>query len=812
MAINAARPRAMTDGSQTGIVDTKMSVTDGDLLKYDAAKKMYVPASSSAFSLSGFVNDLNIISLADVNLAIDAHAVASANGGAVDLSSYATDAEVQSLFAAYIPVIDYTNVTNTPSLASYATSEYVDQQIAAVNVFSGSYADLIGAPTLFSGSYDALTNQPTIPSIAGLASLAYVDQQIAAVVHPATDLSAHALISSLPTDINDLTDTDSLLVTNLTEYSTIAYVDQQIANVSGTDLSNYVTSSSLTNSLTGYALTTAIFSGSYADLTNKPVDLVTTGYLTNTLASYQPITDLSVYALTTSLFSGDYANLTNTPTLFSGSYNDLINRPTIFSGSYNDLTEQPTIPSISGLSTVAYVDQQIANVAGGEAIDLSSYVTETELTTSLAAYQPTIDLSSYATTVSLNSAIAAIVHPTIPADVSDLTDTTSLLGGGGTTNYNDLTNTPTIPSIAGLSTETFVTTAIAAAGIAAISSINDLNDVAIDGTETVTHALMYNSLSSMWENVDLSVNYASKDYVTAQLVGLQTDGTIDLEGYASESWVTQKLVERGNHFSGNYNDLVNRPTLFSGDYNDLFNTPAGQAASLSLTLTGNTLALSNGNDIDLSGLALDYSTFVNTPTLFTGDYNALVNLPTLFSGNYIDLANKPYIPSIAGLATEHYVNNKWAEPDITGDRNFTHNVEFRADIKQIATSATTTASKRDVVFAIETTDAVSTEVAFSDSTYITLSDNTTAKFTATYVATSGTVHDSFTVSGIVHKMAGTLVAIGNNNYEVTQDSNSGFTGAVSVDSVNDRMTVTVQGAAATTVDWVVFVELTEVTR
>ena len=48
--------------------------------------------------------------------------------------------------------------------------------------------------------------------------------------------------------------------------------------------------------------------------------------------------------------------------------------------------------------------------------------------------------------------------------------------------------------------------------------------------------------------------------------------------------------------------------------------------------------------------------------------------------------------------------------------------------------------------------------------------------------------------------------------EVTQDSNSGFTGAVSVDSVNDRMTVTVQGAAATTVDWVVFVELTEVTR
>ena len=605
MAINAARPRAMTDGSQTGIVDTSVTVTEGDLLKYDSTKKMYVPANATSFALSSFANDLNIISLADVNSAIDAHAVASGGGGEVDLSTYATDAEVSALFTAYVPVVDYANVTNTPSLASYASSLYVDQQIAALNLFSGSYTDLINAPT-------------------------------------------------------------------------------------------------------------------------------------------------------------------------------------IFSGSYADLTEQPTIPSITGLSTVAYVDQQIANVAGGGGIDLSSYTTDTELAT----------------------AIAAIV---IPADVSDLTDTTSLLGGGGTTNYNNLTNKPTIPSIVGLSTETFVTTAIAAAGIAAISALNDLNDVAIDGTETVTHALMYNSLSSMWENVDLSVNYASKDYVTAQLVGLQTDGTIDLEGYASESWVTQKLVERGNHFSGNYNDLTNNPTLFSGDYNDLANIPVGGAV-LSFTLSGNTLALSNGNDVDLSTLALDYTNLTNAPTQFSGNYADLTNLPTLFSGNYIDLANKPYIPSIAGLATESYVNNKWAEPDITGDRNFTHNVEFRADIKQIATSATTTASKRDVVFAIETTDAVSTEVAFSDSTYITLSDNTTAKFTATYVATSGTVHDSFTVSGIVHKMSGTLVAIGNNNYEVTQDSNSGFTGAVSVDSVNDRMTVTVQGAAATTVDWVVFVELTEVTR
>ncbi len=788
MAINAVRPRATLDGSQQGIVDTTMPVTTGDMLVYDSLKNMYVPSTTSALTLGSFNNDLGFLSLAEVNAAIDANAVASV-GGVIDLAAYIKTVEVEALFTAYVPpLVDYANILNTPSLTPYATSVYVDQQIAAVDVFSGDYTDLINKPSLFSGDYADLTSQPIIPSIDGLASIAYVDQQIAAVVHPATDLSAHALISSLPTDINDLTDTDSLLVTDLTEYSTITYVDQQIANVSAGNLSEFITTSSLATSLAAYTLTTALFSGSYDDLTNKPVDLVTTGYLTNTLASYQPITDLSVYALTTSLFSGDYADLTNTPTLFSGEFADLINTPTIFSGSYTDLTNQPIIPSIAGLATIASLPTDVSDLTD---------------TTSLLGSGGTTNYNNLTN------------KPTIPTDVSDLTDTTSLLGsgggGGGTTNYNDLINTPTIPSITGLASEAYVTNAISVADFGTLSSTSDLNDVAISGVST-NHILMYNALSSMWENIDLAVSWASKDYVTAQLVGLQTDGVIDLEGYASESWVTQKLVERGDHFSADYNDLVNRPALFSGNYNDLSNIPASSLPNLSFILTQNVLSLNNGNEIDLSTLALDYSTLVNSPTVFSGSYSDLSNAPVLFSGNYLDLANKPYIPSVAGLATESYVNNKHAEPDVVGDRNFTNNVEFRADIKQVVSGVSTTAQRRDLVFATETTDAVETEVSFSDSTYVTLADNTTAKFSATYVATSGTAHDSFKVTGIVHKMSGTMVAIGNNSYEVTQDSDSGCTGFVSVDVANDRIKVSVQGPAATSTDWVVFLELIEVTR
>ena len=61
---------------------------------------------------------------------------------------------------------------------------------------------------------------------------------------------------------------------------------------------------------------------------------------TNGVFTYTP-PDLSGY----STFSGSYADLTNKPTLFSGSYADLTNKPTLFSGSYADLTNKPTIPS-----------------------------------------------------------------------------------------------------------------------------------------------------------------------------------------------------------------------------------------------------------------------------------------------------------------------------------------------------------------------------------------------------------------------------------------------------------------------------------
>lgn len=60
-----------------------------------------------------------------------------------------------------------------------------------------------------------------------------------------------------------------------------------------------------------------------------------------------------------------------------------------------------------------------------------------------------------------------------------------------------------------------------------------------------------------------------------------------------------------------------------------------------------------------------YDEITDKPTLFSGSYNDLTNKPTLFSGSYNDLTDKPTIPSVAGLASETYVQSAVADKATT---------------------------------------------------------------------------------------------------------------------------------------------------
>jgi len=131
-----------------------------------------------------------------------------------------------------------------------------------------------------------------------------------------------------------------------------------------------------------------------------------------------------------------------------------------------------------------------------------------------------------------------------------------------------------------------------------------------------------------------------------ELTGLQGGSTFERYHLNREEWVrlTTSDTRQVNLIAGPRitiggsfpNFTITATQGFSGSYLDLTNKPT----FATVATTGS------------------YTDLINKPVIFNGDYNTLINRPTLFTGAYADLTGKPTIPSIAGLATENYVNSQ----------------------------------------------------------------------------------------------------------------------------------------------------------
>jgi uncharacterized protein (TIGR02145 family) len=196
-------------------------------------------------------------------------------------------------------------------------------------------------------------------------------------------------------------------------------------------------------------------------------------------------------------------------------------------------------------------------------------------------------------------------------DYNDLTNSPSLATVATSGNYDDLTNQPTIPTVP--------------------TNVSDFTNDAgylTDYTET-------DPQYSAWD----------KDY--SDLINTPTIPT-DLSDLTDNSSLL---------FSGNYNDLSNLPVLFDGNYNSLTNLPTlfdGNWSSLSgipTTIAGYGITDAfDGHYSSLSGTPTNLSDFTNDLTLFDGTWTSLTGKPTTiagygitdaFSGSYTDLTNKP---------------------------------------------------------------------------------------------------------------------------------------------------------------------------
>jgi len=248
----------------------------------------------------------------------------------------------------------------------------------------------------------------------------------------------------------------------------------------------------------------------YSSLSGTPTIPTNNNQLTNG-AAYITSSALSGYAtesyVTTRgyLTTVAYADVTGKPTLFSGSYADLTNKPTLFSGSYADLTNKPTIPTNNNELTngAAYITSAA----------LSGLASETYVTT--RGYITSAALSTYA------------LSSSIPTDISQLTDTQSLLGqgggGGGTTYITNTVENPFSFSIAG--------------DDSTLREISNGESIKITGAGGIT--------------------------VTTDAEGAVTvTGTpVSLAGYATESYVNS----RGYITGLSWNQLTDKPNL-AGTY------------------------------------------------------------------------------------------------------------------------------------------------------------------------------------------------------------------------------------------------------
>jgi len=398
-----------------------------------------------------------------------------------------------------------------------------------------------------------------------------------------TGAGATTITGTYPTFTITSTDTD-----------TVNSFDGAYASLTGspsipTDVSQLTDSSSL-------LVHTTAFSGVYTDLTSKP-------------------TTIAGYGITDAFDSSNafpYANLTGTPTLPTA-VSDLTNDSGFISSvpaqTFASLTSKPTTLAGYGITDASTVDTNTTYTAGS-----GLTLTGTEFTLTAAHFD-----GAYA---SLSG------KPTIATDVSQLTDSTSLLAhttaytnsdadahlntGTATANqvltwtgsdydwissgahfdgnYSSLVGAPALPTLVShLTNDSGFITSVPAQTFASITSkpttlagygITDDADTTYTAGANISISLG-NVISSTDTNTDTDTTYSAGS-------GLTLTGT--------------EFTLTDAHFDGAYSSLTGAPTLptlVSQLTNDAGYLTA-QTDSQTLTLTGSTLTITGGNSVTLA--------------------------------------------------------------------------------------------------------------------------------------------------------------------------------------------------------------------
>jgi hypothetical protein len=216
--------------------------------------------------------------------------------------------------------------------------------------------------------------------------------------------------------------------------------------------------------------------------------------------------------------------------------------------------------------------------------------------------------------------------PSIPTDVSDLTDTTSLLGSGPT---NEITNTSPEGSVYSVSvgTDGVVSMVTSRGGLefgalpepGGPSHFHIMRPASQQGSSDLYFGDDYNYVlqrSAAYSGapaygVEIGANDNNGGAQQVWRFGTDGDLTLPAGGDIKDSTGTSVL---GGGFSGDYDDLTNKPTLFDGNYNSLTNKP-----TIRIAVVGSTGG-PFGTNLQADSLALaGLNPTENIPSTYGGD-------------------------------------------------------------------------------------------------------------------------------------------------------------------------------------------------
>ena len=708
-------------------------------------------------------------------------------------------------------------------------------------------------PTLFDGDYNSLTNTPTIPTT--LTDLSITDGTSGQVL--TTDGSGNFTFTSASgggaSALGGLTDVSSstpsagqVLKWSGTQWAPAS--DSTGAGGAGIDLTDMSVTiagaaggGSLTyNNSTGVFIFTpadvsgfSTFSGSYADLTGKPT-LFSGDYgdLTNIPASSDNM-ELSLTGGTTlNLVNGtdnsviDSVNL-NAITSYLD-YTQLDNLPTLFSGDYNDLTNAPSIPSLTGYATQSYVQTYV----------LSTITTDNLLEggTNLFFNNERVD-DRVAVLIDAGTGLTKTYDDSGNLLTVDLADTAVTAGSYGSASLVPVITVDQQGRITAAST-------VSVAGVTAFdydtaTGILDI-DTADGGNFAATVTLAPFTTTDLTEGTNL---YYTDTRVHTAITGgtgiTNTAGTLDLDdtavtpgSYGSGTEIPTITVDQQGRITAAGTATVSSDLPIAGDTG----TDTVSLLTDTLTFTGGvgvtTTVATDAVTIDIGQDVSTTSDVTFNDVTVSGDLSVLGTLTSINSNNTelkdnIITLNQGEVGAGVSLGSAGIEIDRGSESNVrfawdeTSDQWTTQtqpistgNITAGEEIQNGISTVNVTVNNRNIVMAGRTTDATPTELFLNDgSSKIDIASGTTAKFKATFVATDGTDTAAFSYTGIVHNQGGTTSLIGINILEtIAEDTNNYWSSAVTADDANDYLKISVTGTALTTIDWTVFVDISEVKR